>query len=103
MFDLDTYLIPEVVVGCLILGYILKHWIKDVDNKWIPTAVCIAGIAGALVLERAAIPDVSAGLVVGIGGALSGLASTGLHQMVKQWLDNGLSQMFKQWINDGVN
>jgi hypothetical protein len=24
-----------------------------------------------------------------VGGAVSGLASTGLHQMFKQWMDNG--------------
>lgn len=103
MFDLNTYLIPEIVIGCLILGFILKHWVKDVDNKWIPTVVCVAGIGGALLMKWAAIPDFAAGMTVGIGGALSGLASTGLHQMFKQWIDNGLRQMFKQWIDNGAN
>lgn len=87
MPELNTYLIPEVVVLCLILGYILKHWVKDVDNKWIPTIACIVGVAAALLTEWGAISDFAAGLSVGVGGALSGLASTGLHQMFKNWIN----------------
>lgn len=81
---LTNYLVPEIVVACLIVGYILKHWIKDVDNKWIPSICCVAGLAAAWITNPG---DLS--LDVFVGGALSGLASTGLHQMFKQWLDNG--------------
>ena len=79
---LNAYVIPEVVALCLVLGFIIKQWIKDVDNKWIPTIVAVVGIASAVVLN---------GLTVGavVGGAVSGLASTGLHQLLKQWMDNG--------------
>lgn len=79
---LNAYVIPEVVALCLVLGFIIKQWIKDVDNKWIPTIVAVVGIASAVVLN---------GLTVGavVGGAVSGLASTGLHQLFKQWMDNG--------------
>lgn len=79
---LNAYVIPEVVALCLVLGFIIKQWVKDVDNKWIPTIVAVVGIASAVVLN---------GLTVGavVGGAVSGLASTGLHQLFKQWMDNG--------------
>lgn len=79
---LNAYVIPEVVALCLVLGFIIKQWIKDVDNKWIPTIVAVVGIGSAVILN---------GLTVGavVGGAVSGLASTGLHQMFKQWMDNG--------------
>lgn len=79
---LNAYVIPEVVALCLVLGFIIKQWIKDVDNKWIPTIVAAVGIVAAVVLN---------GFTVGaiVGGAVSGLASTGLHQMVKQWIESG--------------
>ena len=85
----ETYLIPEIVTLCLILGFILKHWVKDVDNKWIPTIACVVGMAAGLAMKWGAMPDITAGLTAAVGGALSGLASTGLHQMFKQWIDNG--------------
>lgn len=79
---LNAYVIPEVVALCLVLGFIIKQWIKDVDNKWIPTIVAVVGVVAAVVLN---------GFTVGaiVGGAVSGLASTGLHQMVKQWIESG--------------
>lgn len=79
---LNAYVIPEVVALCLVLGFIIKQWIQDVDNKWIPTIVAVVGIGCAVILN---------GLTVGavVGGAVSGLASTGLHQLLKQWMDNG--------------
>lgn len=80
---LTNYLVPEIVIGCLILGFIIKKWVKDVDNKWIPTIVAIVGVVAAWLTAD----TVSVAAIV--GGALSGLASTGLHQMFKQWIDNG--------------
>ena len=79
-----TYINPEVVAACLIVGFIVKKWVKDVDNKWIPTIVTVFGVLLAVVGN---LDSVSVSVVV--GGALSGLASTGMHQMFKQWIDNG--------------
>ncbi|MGN0166982.1 MAG: phage holin family protein [Acetatifactor sp.] len=61
-----------------------KAVIKDVDNKRIPTIVTIVGAVPAVVINWG---DVTLEAVV--GGALSGLSSTGLHQLFKQWIDNG--------------
>lgn len=82
---LNAYVIPEVLVLCLVLGYIIKKWIKDVDNKWIPTIVAVVGVAAAILMNLEA---VTLGVIV--GGAVSGLASTGLHQMLKQWMESGV-------------
>ena len=30
---LNNYLVPVIVALCLIVGYVIKHWIKDADNK----------------------------------------------------------------------
>lgn len=81
---LNNYLVPIIVAACLLIGYIVKMWIKDVDNKWIPTIVTIAGALLAVVTNWGSVT-----LEAVVGGALSGLASTGLHQLFKQWIDNG--------------
>ena len=82
---LNAYVIPEILVLCLVLGYIIKKWIKDVDNKWIPTIVAVVGVVAAILMNLEA---VTLGVIV--GGAVSGLASTGLHQMLKQWMESGV-------------
>ena len=81
---LNTYIIPVIVVACLLLGFIVKKWIKDVDNRWIPTIVCVVGVALSVWMNW---PSVTLANVV--SGALSGLASTGLHQLFKQWIEGG--------------
>lgn len=81
---LNGYFVPLIVAACLVIGYIIKKWIKDVDNKWIPTVVCGVGALLAVVLNWG---EVSVDCVV--GGAVSGLASTGLHQLFKQWIEKG--------------
>lgn len=76
------HLIPIVLIASLILGYILKAWIRDLDNKFIPTILVVFGAIIACV--------VSGGISVEtcVYGALSGLASTGMHQLFKQYIDN---------------
>jgi hypothetical protein len=81
---LNAYVIPEILVLCLLLGFIIKMWIKDVDNRWIPTIVAVVGAGTAVLMNLDAVT-----IDVIVGGAVSGLASTGLHQMFKQWMDNG--------------
>ena len=80
---LNGYLDLIIVGLCLLCGFIVKKWIKDVDNKYIPTLVTVLGIVLAVWMDRGA---VTAELI--LGGGLSGLASTGLHQLFKQWIDN---------------
>lgn len=81
---LNNYLVPAIVALCLIVGYIIKHWVKDADNKIIPTVVTILGVVTAVAMNWGSVT-----VEVIVGGALSGLASTGLHQLFKQWIDNG--------------
>ena len=73
--------VPIIVVACLVVGYIAKKWIKDVENKYIPTIVFVLGIVLGLFMN---------GLTVeaGVAGAVSGLASTGLHQMFTRLIEN---------------
>lgn len=81
VFDMavfDNMVIPIVVAASLIVGYLIKKWVKDVDNKWIPTILAVFGAGLACVVKT----EISAEIL--ISGAFSGLASTGLHQAFKQ-------------------
>lgn len=50
----------------------------------IPALVAILGVALAIWMNW---PNITPEVI--LGGAVSGLASTGMHQMFKQWIDNG--------------
>lgn len=79
-----AYMDPEITVACLIMGFIVKKWVKDVDDRLIPTIVAGAGLGLAAAANWGSL---SVGILV--GGALSGLASTGMHQLFKQWMEKG--------------
>lgn len=80
---LNEYMLPVVSGICLCVGYVIKQWVKDVDNKYIPTICLTLGIIIASWISGWAITP-----QVVLGGMISGLASTGMHQLFKQFLDN---------------
>ena len=74
---LTNLYIPLVIAVCLVVGYLMKKFLPT-DNKYIPLTVTILGaVLGCI--------DAHAITLVAIAsGAVSGLASTGLHQIFKQ-------------------
>lgn len=80
---LNTYIVPVIVGICLVIGYLIKH-VTSADNRWIPVIVAVLGVALSVWMNW---PNITADVV--LGGAISGLASTGLHQAFKQWIDKG--------------
>lgn len=79
---MNEYMTPVIVGLCLCVGYIVKHWVKDVDNKFIPTICAVLGVALAIWINWPAVtPEVI------LAGAFSGLVSTGLHQMFRQYIN----------------
>jgi len=79
----NTYIVPVIVGLCLIVGYIVKNFTKA-DNKLIPALVTVLGVALAVWMNW---PTITPEII--LGGAVSGLASTGMHQMFKQWIESG--------------
>lgn len=78
---LNEYMLPVVLGICLCVGYIVKKWIKDVDNKYIPTIVAIIGIILSIWISNWNItPQII------LSGLVSGLSSTGMHQLFKQFI-----------------
>ena len=76
---LSDYMVPVILGLCLCVGWIIKRWIHDVDNKIIPTVCAAMGVAIAVWMNWGA---VTAEVI--LTGMTSGLASTGLHQAVTQ-------------------
>lgn len=84
MLDLGflTEFIAPVIVGiCLCVGALIKGYIKDVDNKYIPT---ICAILGVILAVWSAGWQITPQVI--LTGLISGWASTGLHQTFKQYI-----------------
>lgn len=78
---LQSNTIPAVVVGCGTVGYILKNYVP-LDNKHIPLGMALVGIGiNILISGYVGISETI------IAGAVSGLASTGLHQVFKSFFE----------------
>lgn len=79
---LAEYMVPVIMGICLMVGYIVKHWVSDVENRIIPTLCAVLGVLVALWINWGNItPEVI------LSGLASGLASTGLHQAFTQLLN----------------
>lgn len=75
---LSRYVVLLVLAICLCLGYIIKHSITFIPNKYIPLIMGVAGVVLNLWLNSWTFtPEVL------LGGLASGLASTGTHELVR--------------------
>lgn len=97
---LDNLIIPIIVVGCFCLGYIIKKWLPT-DDKWIPTVVAVVGgILGFIITDKSTPLTIITGVVA---GAISGLASTGVHQLFKQHLKLPMGEDELYAMGNGVD
>ena len=80
---LNDYLVLIVVGICLCLGYVIKHLIPtDAVNKFIPLIMAVLGVLLNVWLNGFTFsPEIL------LGGLASGLASTGMHQAFKQFIE----------------
>ena len=76
-------LINPVILGiCLLLGYALKTAFEKFPNRYIPLAALCCGTLLAVLLHLHS--GINAQIV--LGGMISGLASTGLYEMLRNLL-----------------
>ena len=82
-FILDKY-VPVIMVATLTIGYIIKETpaLKKVANAQIPLIVTITGALLGILVSGLSVESL-------VYGAVSGLASTGLHQAFTQILNIG--------------
>lgn len=70
--------IDVVTVGfCLCVGYMLKKYCPKIHNRYIPLYMVLLGI----VVNCLSHNNISAEVI--LGGMISGLASTGMHETLK--------------------
>lgn len=79
--------VAAITVICYLIGLMVKA--SGLDNKWIPI---ICGFCGMIlgILAMVIMPDYPASdyITAAAVGAVSGLAATGVNQVVKQLSDN---------------
>ncbi len=79
---LNGYMLPVVLGICLCIGYIVKQWMSDVNNRYIPTIVAALGVILSVWMSGW---EISPEII--LSGLISGLSSTGLHQLFKQFIE----------------
>lgn len=82
---LNDYLVLIVIGICLCVGYVLKHIVPtDGVNRFIPLIMAVLGVTINVWLNGFTFtPEIL------LAGLASGLASTGMHQVFKQFIENG--------------
>lgn len=45
---IQKYAVIPVAVACLLIGWLIKHTIEVIDNKWIPLILVAVGMVGVL-------------------------------------------------------
>ena len=80
---LNDYIVMIVLAICLCVGYVIKHVIpSDGINRFIPLIMAALGVVLNVWMNGFAFtPEIL------LGGLASGLASTGLHQAFKQFIE----------------
>ena len=80
---LNDFLVLIVVGICLCVGYVIKHLVpSDAVNKFIPLIMAALGVLVNVWLNGFSFtPEIL------LGGLVSGLASTGMHQLFKQFIE----------------
>lgn len=68
---------------CLMVGYVLKTAFNKFPNKYIPLTALVLGTMIAIVVNMKSGINVD----VILGGMISGLASTGLYEMLRNLLN----------------
>lgn len=79
---LTQYFVTVVIVACLVVGYIIKHatFLKWIPNDNIPVILAVVGAVLNAVVSKPSVESI-------VYGAVMGLASTGLHQGFKKFIE----------------
>ena len=79
---LNEFMMPVVLGICLVIGWVVKKWIVDIDNKYIPTIVTVLGAVLAVWFNSWVVtPEII------LSGLITGAASTGMHQLFTQFIE----------------
>lgn len=79
---LTEHFVLVVMVACLVVGYIIKHatFLTWIPNSDIPVVLAVVGAVLNAIVSNLSVESV-------VYGAVMGLASTGLHQGFKSFVE----------------
>lgn len=80
LFD---YINPIILGICLMVGFVLKEAFDKFPNKYIPLSVLCMGTIISILINFSS--GINAEVI--LGGMISGLASTGLYEMLRKLLN----------------
>lgn len=84
---LSRYVVIVVLAICLCLGYIIKHSINFIPNKYIPLILAVIGtILNVWINGWTFTPEIL------LGGMASGLASTGAFELIRNIVNSKSSK-----------
>lgn len=71
-----------VMLGCLVVGYIIKHvsFFNKIPNDTIPAILAVIGMVLNVIVNDVSVESF-------VYGAITGLASTGFHQSFKNFIE----------------
>lgn len=78
---LTDYIVLVVVGICLCVGYILKNAVPKLNNRYIPAIMGVLGVVIVFWIHGTMTSELL------LQGLASGLASTGLHQLLTQFIN----------------
>lgn len=86
--SLTKYFVLVVMVACLVVGYIIKHAsiFKWIPNDDIPLILAVLGAVTNVVIGGISVESI-------VYGSLMGLASTGLHQGFKIFIEGNTTEI----------
>lgn len=76
---IQQYCMPIIVLICLVIGYVIKK-LDFVPDKFIPLIMFILGSIFGFIVKGFSFDSF-------VLGAVSGVASTGMHQLFKQLIE----------------
>lgn len=79
---LKEYIVPAVLGICLCVGYVIKHSADFIPNKYIPAIMLVLGTVISCCMNVGSINE-----TVILSGMASGLASTGLYEMFRNFIE----------------
>ena len=81
---IQTYCSPLIMLGCLVIGYVIKSSITIINNKYIPLIMFGLGTIMGFITRGFSF---DAFLI----GSISGVASTGFYELFKQLIEHPTS------------
>ena len=77
---IGEYIVMAVVVGCYLVGFVIRNYVSKISNRYIPLIMMILGmVINLLITLKNGLPiDV----MTFISGGVSGLASCGVYSMI---------------------